>query len=309
MSIASPTVRTSHAARCHPAQIDELTRLRRAFGWDIEKVARKIDGVWHTEVSADIHFPDDVHDDLFAIEDGSFWFRHRNRTIENALRRAGKPAALWEIGAGNGCVAYSLQRQGISVATVEPMVNGAINSARRGIETVVCGRFESLNLPDDSLPAAGCFDVLEHLEHPEELVREIQRTLQPGGVFIATVPAMNWLWSHADVVSGHFRRYTRSSLQKMVAAQGFETMTTEYFMMSLAAPMFCLRTLPSLLRKNVDAEESLATARRQISNTNSTLRRSPIEAILRCEAAVARLLPLPFGTSVLGVFRKPMVAA
>lgn len=305
MSIASPKSHASAATRRQPFPIDELSRLRRAFGWEIKGVAQNIGGVWHTENSAEIHFPDDVHDDLYAIEDGSFWFRHRNRTIENALRRVGSPSALWEIGAGNGCVAHHLQRCGMRVATVEPMAAGAINSARRGIEVSVCGRFESLNLPDDSLPAAGCFDVLEHLEHPEILVQEVRRTLQPSGIFIATVPAMNWLWSDADVVSGHFRRYTRSSLREMVAAQGFESLRTEYFMMSLAAPMFCLRTLPSLLRKNVDSEASLATARRQIADTSSSSQWSPAKVVLRCEAALARIVPLPFGTSVLGVFRKP----
>lgn len=279
--------------------------MQRAFGWDIADNARNIDGVWHTENSAEIHFPDDVHDDLFAIEDESFWFRHRNRVIEDALRSSGMPTGLWEIGAGNGCVAHYLQRRGMAVATVEPMAAGALNSARRGIEAVVCGRFESLGLPDNSLPAVGCFDVLEHLEHPEVHVREIQRTLQPGGIFIATVPAMNWLWSDADVVSGHFRRYNRTSLRKMIVTQGFKTSRTDYFMMSLAAPMFCMRTLPPLLRRKVDAGKTLATCRRQIGNTRASTRWSPVEAVLRCEAAIARVVLIPFGTSVIGVFRKP----
>jgi SAM-dependent methyltransferase len=190
----------------------------------------------------------------------------------------------------------------MSVEAVEPMAAGARNARRRGIEAVVCGRFESLQLPDHSLPAIGCFDVLEHIDRPEELVCEFMRVLRPGGLFVATVPALNWLWSDADVLAGHFRRYTRYSLRNLAASVGFETEHVDYFMMSLVIPMFVMRTLPSKLRQGGLSKESI---QRHMNDPGNRSSRSPIELLLRMEAAAARLLPLPMGTSVIGVLRKP----
>lgn len=305
MSVAARPTRsstTSYAPSVTPP--NELLRLQKQFGWNISDRASKLHQVWHTESVEAVHFPDDAHLALFAAEDESFWFRHRNRVIERALRGIGMPTSFWEVGAGNGCVAHYLYGLGLPVVAIEPLAAGARNAALRGIESV-CGRFESLALPDDSLPAVGCFDVIEHLEHPDELVGEVLRTLEPGGIFIVTVPAFRWLWSDADDLSGHFRRYTCSSLRKSIAALGFETMSVEYFMAALVAPMFFLRTIPSLARKAAGNRAEIEVYQRQMNDTRAKACRSPIAMALQAEEGLARVLPLPLGTSVLGVFRKP----
>jgi len=289
---------------CGPAGSAEWLHLRREQHWDIHDYAECRDGIWHTDLTCHVHFPDDAHDELFAMEDGSFWFQHRNRVIENSLCIAGAPAVMWEIGAGNGCVAHHLQRQGLQVVAVEPLAAGARNARRRGIRNVVCGRFESLQLPADAIPAVGCFDVLEHLERPEALLAEIQRTLSPAGLLVVTVPAHPWLWSEADAVSGHFRRYTRKSLSAALSARGFEVLACEYFMASMVIPMLCLRTLPSLWRRGSANQAALRRCRQQLSGTQ-TRRGLPLaDALLKVESAIARMVPLPMGTSLLGVFRK-----
>lgn len=282
----------------------EWLRLRREHQWAIDEHARLHDGVWHTELLGDIHFPNDAHDELFSVEDGSFWFRHRNRVIEQALRKAAAPSVLWEIGAGNGCVSHYLQQRGIPTVAVEPLVPGALNARRRGVEAIVCGAFESLRLPPDALPAVGCFDVLEHLEHPEALVTEINRTLRPGGVVIATVPALSWLWSEADTATGHFRRYTRGALNQLFCACGLEPVHSEYFMFAMVLPMLCLRTLPSLWRRDRDQRAALRRCRTQMKASRRKDALSLADVALRTEAAVAKVVPLPAGTSVLGVYRK-----
>jgi len=46
----------------------------------------------------------------------------------------------------------------------------------------------SIPLPDASFDACLCTEVLEHLPHPIEALRELARLLRPGGRLILTAP-------------------------------------------------------------------------------------------------------------------------
>ena len=130
-----------------PADATELLRLRREHQWDIAEHAQWRDGVWHTDLKCQVHFPDSVHDELFALEDRSFWFQHRNRVISKALRVAVSPAGIWRsaretvawliICSSRGCKSSPSNRY-----PPAPQTRAATRN-----RNVVCGRFESLQLP------------------------------------------------------------------------------------------------------------------------------------------------------------------
>jgi SAM-dependent methyltransferase len=46
-----------------------------------------------------------------------------------------------------------------------------------------------VELPDASQDLVVSTEVIEHLRHPEDMVREIARLLKPGGVFCVTAPS------------------------------------------------------------------------------------------------------------------------
>lgn len=48
--------------------------------------------------------------------------------------------------------------------------------------------FEHLPLPDNSVNLVTAFQVIEHLENPFFIMREVKRVLKPGGLFIFSVP-------------------------------------------------------------------------------------------------------------------------
>lgn len=52
-----------------------------------------------------------------------------------------------------------------------------------------------------------------------------------------------WLWSQHDVTAGHFRRYTRVSLEKLFQDR-FKIVYFSYFFSALVLPIFVLRVLP-----------------------------------------------------------------
>lgn len=77
-----------------------------------------------------------------------------------------------------------------------------------------------LPLADNSLDAVVMKFVLEHVPDPQKVVKEVFRTLKPGGVFYTTVPFVEPF--HAD--PGDYQRYTLDGLKKLCA--GFKTRET-----------------------------------------------------------------------------------
>lgn len=57
-------------------------------------------------------------------------------------------------------------------------------------------------------------NVLEHIADDLEVVRHCARLLEPGGWFVAFVPAGKWLYSAFDRAIGHHRRYGRSDRKR-----------------------------------------------------------------------------------------------
>ena len=278
---------------------DELGRLAK-LGWIAPEAAE--DGVRYV-ASIDgttISYPIEGFE-AFGHDGGSgFWFDHRAEAVRRHVERLGI-ASMWEVGAGTGAMAQRLRGALAEVTTVEPLAAGARTSAALGL-TSLCGTLEDLQLPAGSLESIGVFDMLEHVEHPESVVAEMQRVLRPAGVVIATVPAFQSLWGDEDDAAGHHRRYTKSSLEAVFQASGFTPIRSEYLYASLVAPAGVLRALPYRLGHRSSREAVLDSLRKQ-------LRTRPIidrvaRAVLAAERAVAKVVPLPFGLTVLGVFRK-----
>jgi SAM-dependent methyltransferase len=204
------------------------------------------EGIWQVDGPAPVSYPADGNQTCQAIEGDSRWFAHRNRCIV-ALVEAHPPpgdGTLLDIGGGNGMVSEALRAAGRDVIMLEPGPVGAQNARRSGIPLVICARFESLDFHPGAVPAAGLFDVLEHIRDDLGFLRRLHRLLQPGGCLYLTVPAWPALWSHADAIAGHQRRYTLPALTGTLRAAGFKIAFASYFFRLLAPPIVALRSVP-----------------------------------------------------------------
>jgi 2-polyprenyl-3-methyl-5-hydroxy-6-metoxy-1,4-benzoquinol methylase len=204
------------------------------------------DGVWYSSTSRSISYPSKGNEFCFAAEDYSFWFLHRNICIVSVVNSFPPPdnGTIFDIGGGNGFVSLGLSSAGFDVALVEPGPIGASNAKKRGIENVICATTEAAQFRQRSLSAVGLFDVIEHIDDDISFLQSIRVLIKHGGLLYATVPAFSFLWSEEDVLAGHFRRYTLSSISNVLKSSGFEMVFASYIFRFLPVPIFLLRTLP-----------------------------------------------------------------
>ncbi|HHL39849.1 MAG TPA: class I SAM-dependent methyltransferase [Deltaproteobacteria bacterium] len=265
-------------------------------------------GVWRLpqERDREISYPEDGHDRCYAVEESSFWFSHRNSVITTVVRRFPPAGAMLDVGGGNGFVTMALGKAGFDAWLVEPGYGGCLNAVERGVETVVNARLEELSIAEGTVGGIGLFDVIEHLRRPEGLLREAARTLCDGGRLYVTVPAHDWLWSHADVRAGHFRRYGPAALRRALDGAGLETEYHTFFFSFMAAPLFIMRTLPHRLglgRTDADEKTRLSETR-----ADHAPKKGPagmlMEALFKRELAVIDGSRMGHGTSLLAVGRR-----
>lgn len=205
-------------------------------------------GILCSAGEAELSYPEDGNALCFGLEDRSFWFRHRNEIIAETIKRY-PPSChpILDIGGGNGFVTRRLLDEGFQTVLIEPGRVGAWNAkVRREIPWVVCSTLEESGLPDESVGAVGCFDVLEHIEKDREFLQNVMRVLKPGGLLYLAVPARRWLWSHMDIVAGHYRRYDHRTLTSLFQ-QDAEILYFTHFFGWLTLPLFLLKALPSRL--------------------------------------------------------------
>ena len=268
------------------------------------KLTRDADGIWVTYAGAAVSYPRGGHAACRQVEDASFWFRHRNRCIVSAARRYLDEirGPIFDVGGGNGFVALGLGEAGFDVVLVEPGLDGARNAQRRGLSHVVCATTEACAFQSRSIPAIGLFDVVEHICDDKSFLLSMAGLLVERGYLLLTVPAYAALWSGEDVLAGHFRRYTRSSICGLLQEAGFSIAFASYFFRPLPVPIFLLRALPFRL----DLWRQTDPTRKAVSDhaIDGGLVSRSFERILANEVdAISRGEPMAFGASLLVVAR------
>ena len=91
------------------------------------------------------------------------------------------------------------------------------------------GNIDDIPLKDSSLDAVICSEVLEHVDSPNESVRELVRVLKPGGVIALSVPRylpelICWKLSkeYSKTPGGHVRIFKHQELKNLAVSNGLE---------------------------------------------------------------------------------------
>ncbi len=76
---------------------------------------------------------------------------------------------------------------------------------------------EMKGVPSDTFDAVLCLEVLEHVEFPQKVMREIHRVLRPGGALVLSVPHL----SRIHDAPSDYLRFTSFGIAKLSAETGF----------------------------------------------------------------------------------------
>jgi SAM-dependent methyltransferase len=178
------------------------------------------------------------------MECGHFWFESRNKLLLWALSKyfAGMRSIL-EIGCGTGFVLTGVGKgfPQVRLAGSEVFREGLAFAASR-MQSAELLQMDARDIPfAEEFDVIGAFDVLEHIEEDEEVLRQMYAAVKPGGGIILTVPQHPWLWSGMDDYSCHKRRYTRAELTNKVRRVGFHCVWTTSFITLLLPALVASR--------------------------------------------------------------------
>ena len=72
-------------------------------------------------------------------------------------------------------------------------------------------------------------NVVEHIDDHELAIRNAHRLLRNGGRLVILVPAYPWLYNSLDRELGHFRRYTKKSLERLLSGERLRVVEMGFF--------------------------------------------------------------------------------
>ncbi len=159
-----------------------------------------------------------------------WWHIVRRQVIHEAMDCHAPPKSRWlDVGCGPGVLLASYE--GIDCSKKVGLEIDALNlqkAKEKGLDVrPIDESWDFSGLGTFDLVTA-C-DVLEHVEHDAQAVRTVHGALRPGGIFLVTVPALMSLWSDHDLVSHHYRRYTRKTLPRIFPERDWEIVRLTYF--------------------------------------------------------------------------------
>jgi SAM-dependent methyltransferase len=151
-----------------------------------------------------------------------------NKFLINLIRNYSIGNRVLDHGAGAGTFATPVAAGGMQVLCMEPDNGLRTELAEAGLE--VAASLEEI--PDYSVDYAYTLNVLEHIKDDQEAIVELYRCLKPGGRLLVYVPAFQFLYSQMDTHVGHFRRYRRKPLKRLLQDTGF-VVSAAYYVDSL----------------------------------------------------------------------------
>lgn len=227
-----------------------------------------------------------------SVEDTYWWFVSRRRMARRLLARHRPPEGLLlDLGAGTGAFLTEWSNPGVGIDFSPEAVRIA---HERGLRTLAVADGQAIPLASGSVTAVVALDTLEHIPDHELAAREVARVLTPGGVFVLNVPAYRWLWGPHDVALHHHRRYVRRDVRRVLEQAGLEVEFLSYSVFFLFPLVLLIRLLDKLRRG--PAQVRLP----QVGPMNTLLTR-----LQDLEVALMLACPLPWGSSVVAVARKP----
>ncbi len=228
-----------------------------------------------------------------------FWFRGFRRFIAPHLARATQgrtTLSILDCGCGTGFNMQMLARHG-RVTGMDLTASG-LAAARETQTRLIQADATHVPFASRTFDLVTSFDVLQCVPDDGQAVREMARVLKPGGYWLATVAALEALRGDHSVLAEEVRRYSKASVRRLLRDAGLEPVRLHYAFGSTLPVMLAVRTAQRLVRGH------LAATGHEIEVPPAPVN-ALFSGVVLAEAALARVCPLPLGSTLVVLARKP----
>ncbi len=226
---------------------------------------------------------------------------HRLGMIVREVERLPQGSRILDGAVGLGQLAGRMQQRGYRVFGIDYSFDAALHVRRNSTVPVVVGDMTRMPFRSGAFDGVTTGETLEHLDDDAAAAREIGRVLRDGGTCIATVPALQSLWSASDDYYEHRRRYSRSQLVAMFAGAKLAIAKATYWGFPIVLAYDTLFLLPMnkrRARRNVNEDAALQSVAKA-GRARSLVR------VVRAVFAIDSLFAwIPFGPGLLVVAKK-----
>jgi len=249
------------------------------------------------------YFPDNAFEILYQSEEKNFWFRVRNKIIGNAITRYISPQSrILDVGCGTGYVSRYLKKMGYHIECADLFLDALQFCKERSAGDLYYQWNLSERLFIEEFDGICAFDILEHIDDDDAVLKNMHDVLKPGGTLFITVPADKRLWSVMDIYSEHKRRYSLQELRAKIESNGFKVIKLSYFM-TLLYPFILFSRKLSFRKKSINDEDMKKQIKKEVMSElrPNVIINSLFFLIFSLEVPLISSVTVPFGSSLLCV--------
>ncbi|MBN1515394.1 class I SAM-dependent methyltransferase [Candidatus Sumerlaeota bacterium] len=225
-------------------------------------------GLWAYDASA--HHVDRTEDEFAGLDLEAYYaameqIRHQSsrRLLDVIEKHITNKGRMLDIGCSFGWFLDVAAERGWQTFGIEPS-EIAIETARAGKHQLLHGEFPAAHFPGEQFDVVAMMDVLEHLPHGHDALREINKILRPGGLLVLKVPNRNggiyraatllykatcglaslplWRLWQLDFPYPHVWYFEPRQLRQALERAGFENLQTDF------EPIVTLASIPHRIR-------------------------------------------------------------
>lgn len=239
-----------------------------------------------------------AYDQMFANELTHAWYvGTRKLMLSQVEKYVKKDSKILDAGCGTGGTIAFLKKNGFkNIYGIDKSKYAILLCKKRQLNKVSQADINKVPYNKNTFDAVICLDVLYHKGvNLKDALSEASRVLKKGGIFYSQEPAFNWLKSEHDVAIDTQRRFKKREIMNIFARSGFKNIKSSYFNFLFFIPIILSRLKNKLIGQKIEGSDV---------NELPGLLNYLLLLSLRLESMLIKYITLPFGISVVSIWKK-----
>lgn len=182
-----------------------------------------------------------------------FWFKGKYELTKILLHKyVRKKSKILVIGVGDGQELKEIKPYG--KVTINDIDEQAIaNIPKQMYDDVIIGDATTANFKKDYYDTIILMDVLEHIQHDKQAIRNLKSALRYGGKMIISVPLHQNIYGEHDIAADHYRRYSTKQIKALLEDNKLTIKRITHWNTILAGAIIAYRLIKKMKKtKDVD---------------------------------------------------------